>query len=63
MTSEFIFKGNVLKSELLFDYNLYCNDGESLKDWLGADYNAYLAIDDKKEYKTDAQLSKWEEIK
>lgn len=63
MANEFIFKGKVLKSELLFDYSLYRNDGESLKDWLGTDYKAYLAIDDNKEYRTDAQLTKWEEIK
>lgn len=42
---------------------IHHNDGESLQEWLGTDYNAYLAIDDDKKFVTDAQLSKWEEIK
>ena len=63
MTNEYIFTGKVLKSELMYEYTIHRNEGESLQDWLGTDYNAYLAIDDKKEYRTDAQLSKWEEIR
>ena len=63
MTNEYIFPGKVLKSELLYEYSIHRNDGESLQDWLGTDYNAYLAIDDDKKYLTDAKLSKWEEIK
>ena len=63
MTNEYIFTGKVLKSELLYEYTIHRNDGESLQDWLGTDYKAYLAIDDDKKYLADAQLSKWEEIK
>lgn len=63
MTNEYIFTGKVLKRELRYEHGLYKNDGESLQDWLGTDYKAYLEIDDDKKYLTDAQLSKWEEIK
>lgn len=63
MTNEYIFAGKVLKSELLYEYTIHRNDGESLQEWLGTDYKAYLAIDDDKKYLTDAQLSKWEEIR
>ena len=63
MTNEYIFTGKVLKRELRYEHGLYKNEDESLKDWLGTDYNAYLAIDDDKKYVTDERLTKWEEIK
>ena len=61
MTNEYIFTGKVLKRELLYECKIHRNTGESLQEWLGTDYNAYLAIDDDKKYVVDAKLTKWEE--